>query len=286
MLNLVNVDRIHQSRRRMKQNWLGDIEHLERFEPFIDHDSVTQLKDYFRLGGLARFEKSPLATQLYRAEMYASNIAPCLYCGGTRHSEDPSLDVGGAGFIMMLSSLTPTMLSRVKREIGREAASTIQLTDGVDCPVCNKTGWVVTSRRKSGGEQLTAKPNGMASPGMTHDSDIDVALGTCAFVARIIDKADVLFPMTTTVLASCFGPVNYGSIGVWHLTPAGKTLLRRNSTYKDEVLFFVGLKNEAEAKCDKTLSAQLKAAETQASAAIDAAYKAWNAALFVHRCGI
>lgn len=270
----------------MPKNWLGDIEHLQRFEPFIEHDSVTQLRDYFRLGGMDKFDRSPLFNQLYQAEMFSSNIAPCVYCGGIRNDEDPGLDVGGLGFIMDLTALTPKMLARVKREIGRESASGLKITDGIDCPVCNHTGWVVTTGRKRAGEQITARPSKTASAGATHNNNVDVQWGTCALVDRILDKADTLFPMATQILASCFGPINYGTMGVWHITPSGKTLLRRNTEGKDELLFFVSLKAEDEAKQNKALSAQLKAADDQAKAAIDAAYQAWNAALFVCRCGV
>lgn len=269
----------------MTQNWLGDIEHLERFEPFIDTDSASQLKDYFRYGGLASFERSPMAQQLEVAEMFSTTLAPCLYCGGKRFPDDQSKDEGGTGFIGDTSKWTPQMFKRIFGAMRRMGLEQTELHTGIDCPVCKNHGWVITGRKKSSGHEITARPTGSSKDRDDGHNDIDVKLGTCAFVERILDKADVLFSLTTPVLASCFGPKNYGSIGVWHMTPSGKTLLRRNSKNKDEVVFFIELRADSDGKGTKALKDQLKAADEQAKLAIDAAHRAWNAAYFVDRCG-
>jgi hypothetical protein len=270
----------------MMQAWLGDVEHLERFEPFIDRDSADQLRDYFRLGGLARFDKSPMANMLANAEMFSAYLSPCIYCGGKRHKDDPSLDTGGTGFVGDTTKWTPAMFKRINGMLSRMGMNGVDVHSGIDCPVCKCSGWVTTGGRKKSGQEITARPTGSSAPGNGNDNGIDVALGTCAFVERILDRADVLFVHTTPVLASCYGTQNYGPIGVWHMTPAGKTLLKRNGKDKDPVIFFIELRTEEDGKRTKILSEQLKAADEQARAAIDTAHRAWNAALFVDRCGL
>jgi hypothetical protein len=268
----------------MTQAWLGDVEHLERFEPFIDRDSADQLRDYFRLGGLARFEKSPMANMLANAEMFSANVGPCIYCGGVRNAENPGSEVGGSGFLGDTSKWTPAMIKRVRGAANATGKQDFLAAPGEPCPVCNGRGWVTRGRKQHG--EITARPSLTASHGAEHSSDIDVEIGTCALCERILDKADVLFPLATSVLASCFGSQKYGTLGVWHLTPSGKTLLRRNERDKDPVLFFAGLRADNQEKKNKTMTAQLEAAEAQAKMAIDTAYRAWNAALFVDRCGV
>lgn len=270
----------------MTHNWLGDIEHLQRFEPFLDLDSADQLRDYFRFGGLARFQQSPMAGQLAMAEMFSANLAPCIYCGGKRCDKDPAQEHGGTGFIGDTSSWTPQMHKRINGEVRRRGLDADAITSGMDCPVCRCSGWVVVGNKKRSGEEITAKPTGSSKDRDDGGTNNDVILGTCAIVEKILDKADVLFEMTTTVLASCFGPQNYGPISTWHLTPAGKTLLKRNSKDKNETLFFIELRADSDGKGNKILRDQLKAADDQARAAIDAAYRAWNAAYFVDRCGL
>jgi hypothetical protein len=269
----------------MKQNWLGDIEHLERFEPFIDRDSSSQLRDYFRFGGLASFERSPIAGMLATAEMFSSTLSPCIYCGGKRFPDEPSKDQGGTGFIGDTTKWTPQMFKRIFAAMKRMGIEHDELHSGIDCPVCKNNGWVTTGRIKSAGKDITARPTGSSKDRDDGETDVDVKLGTCAFVERILDKADVLFSLTTPVLASCFGPKNYGTIGAWHLTPSGKTLLRRNAKNKEETVFFIELRADADGKNTKGLKGQLDAADAQAKEAIDAAYRAWNAAYFVDRCG-
>jgi hypothetical protein len=237
----------------MKKTWLGDVEHLEQFESFITLDDVGQLRDYFRIGGSSRFCKSPMAGMLERAELFAANLVPCVECGGVRIVNDGDVEQSGSGFV-----------------------------GGDFCPECSGVGWVNASNDTC---TLTARPSMTAQHGSSHSFDLDVQIGTCAIVESILDKADVILPITTQVLSSMYGPSNNGTLSVWHVTPAGKKLLHRSSDSTVEPdAFYVSLRERNSLEKNKNTDELMKAADKASQEAIEYAGKAWNAARFVDRC--
>lgn len=268
----------------MPSNWLGDVEHLDSFDATIDRDSASQLRDYFRLGGLARFERSPMGDMLSNADTFSANVAPCLYCGGVRDKENPGNDRGGIGFLGDTSTWTDKMHARIRKAAAALGDMELKVESGCTCPVCRGKGWVTTGRIASG--EITARPSLTASHGAERGGNTDVEIGTCAKVEAILDKADVLFQLTTSVLCCKFMDGALGSIAVWHLTPSGKTLLRRNAKDTEFVLFFMQLRGANSEQKNKTMAKQLTAADQQAKLLIEYAGKAWNAAIFVDRCGL
>jgi hypothetical protein len=271
----------------MRIQWLETIEHLEKFDSVIDRDDIAQLRLYFKLDGLSNFTKSPMGGMLERADMFSPIYKPCVYCGGHVSKGDGDLDIGGTGFL----ARTAKWSSR-KRDAYIGIASNLDdesdydIVDGADCLVCGTRGWRQTSRHKSK-DDLTAQPR---KDGGIHRSsssmNVDVQVGTCAIVSSIIDRADVLFPLTTVALASIYGKNNCGTIGLWHITPSGKTLLRGNSRNLIPEAYFVEVRASNDGDRKKNIAAQLKSADEQATWLKDQACRAWNAASFVYRCGV
>lgn len=275
----------------MKLQWLSPIEHLERFDGVIDRDDIDQLRLYFRLDGMSSFTKSPLGGMLDNAMLYSPNYRPCVFCGGKRHgvNEDGTAigeDIGGRGFLVNVAKWSKDKRERYeKRAKGKCDGESHPIVDNADCVVCGTRGWIRTSRFYSK-SKLTAQPRADAGIHRETSLNVDVQIGTCAIVGSILDRADVLFPLSTAALASVYGRDNYGSIGLWHLTPAGKTMLRGNSENMQPELYFANVRNKNHDQKSKNVTAQLELADEQSEWLIKTAKRSWNAAGLVYRCGV
>jgi hypothetical protein len=271
----------------MKIPWLETIEHLEKFDSVIDRDDIAQLRLYFKLDGLSNFTKSPMGGMLERADMFSPNYQPCTYCGGHISIGDDDEDVGGIGFLVNVAKWNKKIRKSYNGIASNRCDGTqYTIEDGSDCVACGTRGWRQTNRHRAKGE-LTAQPR--KDSGVHRDSvsmNVDVKIGTCAIVSSIIDRADVIFPLATTTLASIYGRNNYGTLGLWHLTPSGKTLLRGNSKNLIPEAYFIEVRTANEEDKKKNVAAQLSLADEQAKWLKEQACRAWNAASFVYRCGV
>lgn len=256
---------------------------LDRFSDEIGRDDMSELNDYFRMGGLSRLEKSPMSGMLERSSMFFCEMAPCVYCGGEL-SVDGKEEVSGSGFFVDVDSWPKEKRAKVEKHMGKKKVADGKLADGEVCEMCNMRGWREVGRRSASNRVLTAQPKkgaGVTQGAISNDND--VLFATCVRCASILDIADVLFPYTTQVLASICSGAKFGLLCLWHLTPVGKSMLRDNNDGIQEELFFAGIRGANELNEKKNVKKQLEDADEQAKQLKEKASKAWNAASFKYR---
>jgi hypothetical protein len=272
---------------------LSLLSYYEDYSDTIATDDAADLKRYFRLGGIESFSRSPLGGILENSERMSRGTRPCVRCGGYENKGtrtevdalgnevevvDPTPDRGGCGFV-------PSQSKR-NREVSRKQAEFLSLLDleigdvqgaaDEPCPDCGCHGWVVTGKRRSG--PLTARPTGSSIHGEPDGSGIGLDLLVLSVCGKRLRLAEVLFAGTTEVLAAFFES-GCSISGAWHLTEAGKKMLKKKIFCETPTEFFERQITEQGEKPNQNRAAQFAAADTQASELLSAASRAWNAAV-------
>lgn len=258
------------------KSWLGDISHLDGYSDVISTDDASDLRTHFRLGGLDSFSKSTSGGMLARAELFSCGTKPCVRCGGHISTGDGDIEHGGCGFI-------PSQ-DKARKEVSRKQAelmamididiSTIPASADEVCPDCNCRGWVLAGTRPTG--PLTARPMGSSVKGEPMCPMADVNLQTMAICSRRLGLADSLFPLASPAITSYLEPG--GCVGLlWHLVPAGKTMLRKNKNDATPQMFFASMRVAQDMNHNKNVAIQFLAADEQAAELLSVASRAWNA---------
>lgn len=275
-------------------DWLGDLTHLEAYPSTIMADHATELRQYFRIGGIDAFGKSTVAGMLDRAELYSSGTRPCERCGGYRNKgtrveedehgvkvevTDPIPDRGGCGFIPSGSKRCRAISSKQAEFLAMLdlPVESLPLAADIPCPDCGCRGWVAAGRHASG--PLTARPTGSSVPHEPIAAGLDIDLQILAVCGRRIARADALMLGASAVLAGYLEPGSHRLLSLWALVPAGKTWLRQNKLGIQTTAFFMAARVTQEANHDPKVDAVMKACDEQASALWRAAGCAWNAAV-------
>lgn len=263
-------------------SWLGNVSHLDGYSGVICSDHAAELRQHFRMGGIEAFGRSTVAGALYRAELYASWTKPCVKCGGHvwEGPEDPIPERVGCGFIPSKSKRNLAVTAKQ-----REWLALLDL-DGIapppvaadfPCPDCECRGWVPTGKHATG--PITARPTGTKSRQEPSIGSVDMDLQILAVCSRRLERADVLFRETSTVLAAYLEPDGGLPLSLWHLVPAGKTWLKQNKTALPPRHFFEAARIVQETNCDAKVRLVIKTCDEQAKAILEVAGKAWNAAV-------
>lgn len=272
----------------MKNAWPPEAEHLENFDPVICSDDAEQLRVYFRANGMSTFTKSPLGGMLDNAAMFSPNYEPCVYCGGVVGDGETIEDVSGSGFVVNPEGWTAIQKRKYRGRLASDGFGVLaeHVKPGDDCLMCGTRGWIQTSRKP--GKQVTAQPRKDAGINRETSSrcDVDVLLGTCIMVESVLDRADVLFPMASKVLAALYSVKYCSSLNAWHFTPAGRGMLRGNVRDQTPESYFAQVVFENSLNKKKQTEKKIAEVEDQARLLIDLSGKAWNAAYMVYRCGL
>ena len=260
----------------MNRGWLGDTSHLDGYSDVISSDDAEDLKRHFKLGGLDSFARSTAGGMLERAEMFSCGTKPCVRCGGHVSMRDGDIEYGGCGFIPSQEK-TKQAASRKQAEMMKLMdidVSTIPLAADEVCPDCNCKGWVAAGKRPQG--PLTARPTKSSVNAEPSCYMADVNLQTMAICSRRLTLADALFSLASIVITCYLEPG--GCVGLlWHLTPAGKTMLRKNKNETTPQMFFASMRVAQDLNRDKNVAAQFLAADEQAAQLLAVASQAWNA---------
>lgn len=262
-------------------SWLGDFSYLEQYSPVILADHACELRQYFRTGGIESFGKSTAAGMLARAELYSHGTRPCLRCGGyaPTSDDDPVPERGGCGFVPS-NSRRSREVSQKQAELltllGIEASEVPAAAD-MPCPDCGCRGWIVTGRHAAG--PLTARPTGSSVRHEPQVGDTDTDLQILSVCGRRLERADRLLPVTSAALSAFLEPDSKGLTGLWHLVPAGKTLLRRNVKGLAPTQFFDVERLAQESNKSPQIARVFDTCNDQSRELLNAAGCAWNAAV-------
>jgi hypothetical protein len=284
--------------------FLGDLSHLDGFADTIDSDHATELRSYFRTGGTDKFSRSTASGMLDRAELYSAATRPCERCGGHVHKgtwvetdgagnqtevTDPIPDQAGCGFVPSGSKRNKAVSQKNAELLALMGIETDQVPISADevCPDCRCHGWVVCGVHAVG--PLTARPSMTAHHGEPVAPNMDIDLHIAAICGKRLERADVLFALASGALSSFYYPGSLGIGSLWHLTPAGKKMLKGNSTNTSPEQFFAARRVAQESNKDPNVSRQFAACDEQAKAIMSAACRAWNAVVAhegrVRACG-
>jgi ribosomal protein L40E len=257
--------------------------HSEEHSDSIQPDDAADLRAFFGAGGATgAFLGSSFGAQLDRVERYAFRAKPCRRCGG-----DPTLWTGGSGFVASTRKARIANQQQVEylALIGIEVAKSGLLPPPGDteCRKCHGRGWVVPTRpsRSANKAALTARPTGSSKHGVGPSSSVsgtDIAL--IGRIGRFVDELGGLSRRSVEELASWFGtPRDEGGMSIralWHLTPAGKTMLRRNNLDLPPALFFENERSAQAEKPDANRKQSFQAADAQAQEQWRATCRLWN----------
>lgn len=249
---------------------VGDAsEAIEEVSDVLDDFDAQDLKWYFRVGGLAMFSSSTMGPMLERASLFGAHARGCRACGG-----DPKRDIGGTGWTIgkrpraSVPTATEIAIARWGKGIYRQ-----QLFADEPCRKCSGTGWRPAGRRVVPRALQTARPMGSSVKKAGGPSATVKHLEVLAIVGRRLDQIGT--DDAATFLAY-FDEEGGSILAVWALTPAGKTLLRRNSTDLDPVRFFENQRLDQETHRDSGRQALFDAADEQAGDRLRRASFKWN----------
>ncbi len=250
----------------------------------LTREQESDLRFYFE-HGVDRLESpSNMAAQLERAEFYFTHARPCLECGGTRAVFDDdgntiTAELPGSGFV------TSSADFKMRRQVAKLVGAEFELPGDLTCPKCNGRGWVDGPKSNAHGP-LTARPSGSSVQGSgvpdTGGNDSVARTGKLDRQLAILRRQD---HRLYAALASRFSPQGYerGISSLWHLTPAGKMMLRGNGMGLPERQYFENLSDrltrEQDSKKSAKLANQIEAANDQAERLEQEAIDAWQAAL-------
>jgi hypothetical protein len=240
----------------------------------LDDFDAAELRWYVKVGGLALLSSSTMGPMLERAQLHSSHARGCRSCGG-----DPVRNIGGTGWTIgkrsRASRLTPTELA-----IAKWAKSKLrrQLLADTPCGKCQGTGWRPAGRRVVPRARQTARPMGSS---IKKSSGPSVTVRHMEVLAIVGRRLGLVGPKHAATFLAYFDEDGGSTLGLWALTPAGKTLLRRNHSDLDPVRFFENERLDQERHRDAGRLALFEAADAQAAELLSRASFAWN--LHKHR---
>jgi hypothetical protein len=241
----------------------------------INANDAADLRWYFRSGGLGVFAQSPTAALMARLEMFGKTARPCERCGG-----DPVRWNGGSGFEASRPASAPTERQQAYlRLLEIDIPDLLPPAGDRVCRDCEGRGWTLPRFRTHATGKLTAQPMGSSKKGGGGGVEVDAT--DLARLGRISGRLSGVRgqqgPLPATAALEAYYSPDGGSLGaLWHLVPAGKTMLRTNPQRLPPAQFFQNLRATQSEKPNEKRAAQFRAAEEQARELNDASCRLWN----------
>ncbi len=179
---------------------------------------ARKLRTYLRGGGLTRAAGgSNFGAQLERVARYSVAARPCPRCARRRRV----VGQASARVTALFAACGLTV------EEARVMFTRLAPEPHHACKRCRGEGWVMR-RAKRTDEGLTARPNATNQPRSAggHQMD-DIALELLGRIARWLAEVGQEDYRASQALQAYYGPDGGDLLVVWHLTSAGKTLLKR-----------------------------------------------------------
>lgn len=251
---------------------------LPRVSSVLAAGDAEDLRRYFRTGGLtSRWAQSPLAGMLAMLELFARTARPCERCGG-----DPVKWNGGTGFVDSETGRAPERSTAERDYLLGLLDIEIPVAIGDQlCRDCRGHGWVVKGSRRNASKPLTARPMGSSVKGEPADVDTDTT--ELAWLGKVSGKLDKLRHHQGEVAALMVLEAYYsedgGSMGaLWHLTPAGRKMLRNNPQKLQPAQFFANERDAQRLEPKPNRRALFEAAEQQAKELFETSCRLFNEA--------
>lgn len=241
----------------------------------INATDAADLRWYFRSGGLAVFAQSPTASLMARLEMFGRLARPCERCGG-----DPVKWTSGTGFEASKPRSAPTERQRAYLALLElEIPDLLPAAGDRLCRDCGGRGWTLPRYRTHAAAALTARPTGSSK--RTAGGGVEVDATDLARLGRVSGRLSSVRerqgPVPATSALEAYYSPDGGSLGaLWHLVPAGKTMLRTNHQRLPPTQFFQNLRAEQSERPSAKRRAQFEAAESQARDLFTATGRLWN----------
>lgn len=227
---------------------------------YITETDASDLRWYFSDGMQMLTGKSNFGAMLDRMELYGIRTSPCLHCGGQLGETDKdgntiTPEKVGSGFVW------DTEEGKIREMLRLLDLPVESLQGDLICPKCRGLGFVWPKRQElSDGEMMKLHE--------THGAPADTSGGSGSLarlghVSRLISAVKRRSPRLFQVLEAFYAPDGGSEACLWHLTAAGKTLLRRNSQNLPQRQFFENERDRQRAHSDRETGLLFRAAEDQ-----------------------
>lgn len=249
------------------------------------------LRRFFREGFLRFGQSSNFGAQIERLSMYGVHARPCRKCGG-----DPERNIPGTGFVTdgkefkeylkaarlfdasvdLQTWLDRHNSTRFERDDDGNLRAVRLVNGEITCGDCSGTGWKSGARRRSRGP-ITARPTSVTQHyARPPDVVSEVNIAWIGLMSRRIEAVRALSPIAAETLREYFDPAGGSPAVLWHLTPAGRTMLRGNGRKLPQKQFFENLRDEQKMKPTDKRARQFKAADEQARELLDEMHRVWG----------
>jgi hypothetical protein len=235
----------------------------------ISSTDADDLRWYFR-DGLKRLEQpSNMQAQLDRLSLYFHCAKPCTDCGG-----DVQKSIAGCGWIPTKSK------GRPPTDWERSMLGMLDcLPPAADklCPKCEGKGWVEGKRSRASRGPQTARPTGSSKHGNPgREVGGSESLARLGRVSRRLAMVRERSYVAAGAIAAYYSPDGGDFGALWHLTPAGRKMLKANPHGLPHQQLFANLR-EAQTKTPTDgRRAQFDAANEQARELYQHAVEVWG----------
>lgn len=235
----------------------------------ISGTDEADLRWYFSVGRRQIEGRSNFGAMLDRLQHFGSSSKPCRACGGKKATLDKDGNVltperVGSGFVW---SSEDWARRKMLQKLGLLTGAMADAWKGdLVCSRCKGRG--VISGRRGGGSRnswLTMKVKSPQSSQSDTDTGGDASLARLGYVSRLIDRVRSRCSRATAILEAYYSPGGGSEACLWHLTPAGKTMLRRNNLGLPERQFFANERNRQVEDHNTERELLFRAADQQAA---------------------
>lgn len=240
----------------------------ETLPSHITSTDAADLRWYFSTGRRKIEGSSNFGAMLDRMQHYGVHAKPCVKCGGKRAVVDDdgktiSPEVVGSGFVWTSKQW------RERENLQRLGLLTDAVRDAwngdLTCPACKGRGVVAGRRGGTKGETMSIKKGGHSTQ-PDADTGGDGSLARLGYVSRLLDRLKSRSMSAFRVIEAFYSPDGGSEACLWHLTAAGKTMLRGNGAGIPERQFFENERNRQAEDPNTQRRLLFQAADQQATA--------------------
>lgn len=246
---------------------------LERYSAIIRPSDALDLRWYCSSGGCGVFTPSPTATLMATLEMYGRTAEPCVRCGGDLVKWN-----GGTGFVVSSGKKErePTEHEAMVMKLLDLQPNPVPLFGDRVCPTCEGRGWRIRASRSHARGGETAKPKPPQKQCHAGVLIADASIARLGLMSRRLSLVQAVATIARSALEAYYSP-DGGDVGaLWHLVPAGKTMLRTNPQKLPPQALFANLRAEQAERPNTKRAAQMATAEEQSVSLYELSCRAWN----------